>query len=72
MGKSRPLVCHCEEHSDAAIQSAENEIASLLGLELSRPLPSLATMGGVIEVSYLLGTPHGYDWRGVPSGFRWK
>ncbi len=43
----------------------EEELASLMGLSVARPLPSLVTMGGVIEVTYLLDMPHGYEWRGV-------
>ncbi len=44
---------------------AENELASLLRLALIRPLPSLATLGGAVEVAWLMDAPHGFDWLGV-------
>lgn len=44
---------------------AEDELASLLHLGISRPLPSVVTLGGVIDVTYLLDTPHGFTWTGV-------
>ena len=44
---------------------AENELGSLLGLNIARPIPTVVTVGGVIEVSYLLDTPHGFQWKGV-------
>jgi len=56
---------------DAAINyiqrwnQAEDELSSLLRLSLSRPLPTLVTLGGVIDVTYLLDIPHGFDWKGV-------
>ncbi len=44
---------------------AEDELASLLHLSISRPIPSVVTLGGVIDVTYLLDTPHGFTWKGV-------
>jgi hypothetical protein len=44
---------------------AENELASLLHLSIARPLPMVVTMGGVIDVFYLLDMPHGFTWKGV-------
>jgi len=51
---------------------AEEELAALLDLPLLRPLPTLVTVGGVVEVVWLLDTPHGFEWRGVyvDAGFR--
>jgi len=44
---------------------AETELGSLLGLSLTRPIPTLVTLGGVIDVTYLLDTLHGFEWKGV-------
>ena len=44
---------------------AEDELASLLHLSIARPLPTVVTVGGVIDVTYLLDTPHGFEWKGV-------
>ncbi len=44
---------------------AEEELASLLHLAMARPIPTMITLGGVIDVTYLLDTPHGFDWKGV-------
>jgi len=44
---------------------AEDELASLLHLTISRPLPAVVTVGGVIDVTYLLDIPHGFTWKGV-------
>ena len=43
---------------------AEEELANLLQLRYTRPIPTVALMGGVIDVSYVLDLPHGYDWKG--------
>jgi len=48
-----------------AWNQAESELASLLQLELVRPIPSLVTIGGALEVSTLLGVPQGFEWKGV-------
>jgi len=44
---------------------AEEELASLLGLSISRPMPTVVTVGGAVEVSSLLGIPQGMEWKGV-------
>ena len=44
---------------------AEDELASLLHLSIARPVPTVVTMGGVIDVSYLLNVPNGFTWKGV-------
>ncbi|MBI5074279.1 MAG: alpha/beta hydrolase [Nitrospirae bacterium] len=44
---------------------AEDELASLLHLNISRPIPTVVTVGGVIDVTYLLDMPHGFEWKGV-------
>ena len=44
---------------------AEEELASLLHLRLTRLIPTVTTIGGVIDVTYVLDTPHGYEWKGV-------
>lgn len=44
---------------------AEDALASLLHLSQARPLPSVALVGGVVDVAYILGTPHGFSWKGV-------
>ena len=44
---------------------AENELAALLQVSLARPIPTIVTTGSVIDVTWLLDTPHGYDWKGV-------
>jgi hypothetical protein len=44
---------------------AEEELASLFHLAIIRPLPTVVTLGEVIEVTYLLDTPHGFTWKGV-------
>ncbi|MGA1875149.1 MAG: transglutaminase-like domain-containing protein [bacterium] len=44
---------------------AEDELASLMHLALIRPVPSVVTLGGFMEVTYLLNTPHGFERKGV-------
>jgi len=44
---------------------AEDELASLFHLTLARPLPTVVTVGGVIDVDCLLDMPHGFTWKGV-------
>jgi hypothetical protein len=44
---------------------AEEELASLLHLTITRPIPTVTTIGGVIDVTYLLNMPHGFEWKGV-------
>ncbi len=45
--------------------ASEEELASLLKLALVRPLPTVVTVGGVIDVTPLLDIPHGFTWKGV-------
>ncbi len=44
---------------------AEEELASLLHLAITRPVPTVVTVGGLIEVTYLLDRPHEFKWKGV-------
>jgi len=44
---------------------AEDELAALMHLSIARPVPSVVTVGGVIDVTYVLDTPHGFQWKGV-------
>ncbi|MGD0886778.1 MAG: transglutaminase-like domain-containing protein [Thermodesulfovibrionales bacterium] len=44
---------------------AENELTSLMHLIFTRPIPTVVSIGGVIDVTYLLDTPQGYEWKGV-------
>lgn len=43
----------------------EEDIASLLHVSLSRPMPAVVTLGNAIEVTYLLDQPHGFTWKGL-------
>jgi len=44
---------------------AEEELSSLMLLAIARPIPTVATLGGVIDVTYLLDSPHVFEWKGV-------
>ncbi|MDX1764066.1 MAG: transglutaminase-like domain-containing protein, partial [bacterium] len=44
---------------------AEHELGSLLDVAVLRPLPTVVTLGSIMDVSYLLDTPHDLQWRGV-------
>lgn len=44
---------------------AEDELASLMHLAFTRPVPTVVTVGGVIDVTYVLDTPHGFLWKGI-------
>ena len=44
---------------------ADDELASLMRLAMARPIPTVVTIGGLIDVTYLLDTPHGFTWKGV-------
>ena len=44
---------------------AEEELASLLGVTLVRPLPSVAVSGGAVTVETVLGVPEQLRWDGV-------
>ncbi|MCL7488875.1 MAG: alpha/beta hydrolase [Desulfobulbaceae bacterium] len=43
----------------------EEELASLLQMQIARPLPTLVTLGGVLDVVSLLDAPQGYEWKGL-------
>jgi RHS repeat-associated protein len=43
----------------------EDELSSLLRVTAIRPSPAVVTIGGVINVSYLLDKPSVYNWKGV-------
>jgi hypothetical protein len=43
---------------------AEKELASLMYLTFTRPIPTVVTIGGVIDVTYVLDIPHRYEWKG--------
>ncbi len=43
----------------------EEELASLLHLSLVRPLPTVVTIGGVIDVMTLMNMPQGLTWKGI-------
>jgi pimeloyl-ACP methyl ester carboxylesterase len=44
---------------------AEDELASLTQLTLARPVPAVTTTGGVIDVTYVLDTPHEFQRKGI-------
>lgn len=44
---------------------AEEELASLMHLVVTRPIPAIMTVGGVIDVTYVFGTPHSFTWKGI-------
>ncbi|RPI71591.1 MAG: transglutaminase domain-containing protein, partial [Desulfobacteraceae bacterium] len=44
---------------------AEEELGSLLKLAVLRPIPTLVTLGGVIEVDFLLNQPHRFNFKGI-------
>lgn len=44
---------------------SEEELASLMHLSFTRPIPTVATIGGVINVTYFLNVPIGFEWKGV-------
>jgi transglutaminase-like putative cysteine protease len=44
---------------------AEEELAALLKLGLVRPVPTVVTVGGVLDVTWLLDAPHGVTWKGL-------
>ncbi len=59
------LLYEAANHYIDCCTKAEDELASLLHLSISRPLPTVVTVGGVIDVTYLLDMPHGFTWKGV-------
>ena len=44
---------------------AEDELAALLHLNVVRPTPAVVVIGGVVDVAYLLDTPHSCEGKGV-------
>ena len=44
---------------------SEEELASLLHLTWTRPIPTVTTVGGVLDVTYFLNVPVGVEWKGV-------
>ena len=52
--------------------AAEEELAAFFKVAIARPLPTVVTVGGVIDVAYLFDVPQGFDWKGVfiDAGFR--
>lgn len=44
---------------------SENFFSSLFGVELIRPMPAIVRLGGVVEITSLLGRPHQFEWKGV-------
>ena len=59
------LLYESAQHYIDRWNKAEEEFASLLNLNLAHPIPAVVTVGGVIDVSYLLDMPHGFTWKGV-------
>ncbi len=45
--------------------TAEDELASLMGVSLIRPIPNLAIVSSSYKVEEVLGRPHGMEWQGV-------
>jgi len=43
----------------------EKELASLLKLTITRPIPTVVTLGSVVEVTWLCDAPQGFEWKGV-------
>ncbi len=44
---------------------AEQELAELLNLQTVRPLPTVVSLSGMVEVTELLGEPQDVTWRGL-------
>ena len=45
--------------------ASEQQLASLLQVERIRPVPTVVNLGGVLEVTYLMDTPHQVEWQGL-------
>jgi len=43
----------------------EEELTAFHRVAISRPVPTVVTVGGVIDVTYLMDIPHGFEWKGV-------
>ncbi len=59
------LLYETAQHYIDRWNKAEDELASLLHLAVTRPIPTVVTLGGVIDVTSLMGAPHGCTWKGV-------
>ncbi len=59
------LLYEAANHYTDRWNQAEDELASLLHLTIARPLPTVVTLAGMIDVTYLLDMPHDFTWKGV-------
>ena len=59
------LLYEAAQHYIDRWNKSEEELASFLHLTIARPIPTVVTLGGVIDVTYLLDMPHGFTWKGV-------
>ena len=59
------LLYESAQHYIDQWNQAEDELASLLHVSMTRPLPTVVSIGGTIDVTYLLDMPHGFTWKGV-------
>lgn len=52
--------------------ASEESFAALLDLSLIRPLPTIVTVGSVLQVDSILDTPHAITWKGlfIDAGLR--
>jgi hypothetical protein len=50
----------------------EEQLAAFYKVALARPVPTVVTVGGLIDVTNLLGILHGFEWKGVyiDAGYR--
>ncbi len=44
---------------------AEDELAAFFKVAIARPMPTVVTVGGVIDVTYILDIPQDFEWKGV-------
>jgi transglutaminase-like putative cysteine protease len=44
---------------------AEDQLAAFYKVAQIRPLPAVVIVGGLIDVTYILDTPHDFQWKGV-------
>lgn len=51
---------------------SEDDLAALLGQRITRPTVTIVTVGGQIEVAYLLDSPQDFQWKGLylDAGYR--
>jgi hypothetical protein len=43
---------------------SDDDLSSLMHLTITRPIPTVVTIGGVIDVTYFLDIPHEFEWKG--------